>query len=64
MEPEGSLPYSQAPATCPYTEPTHIYIYICVCVCVCVCMCVLQYDARCIQRQVGMTLHAARIGRC
>jgi hypothetical protein len=20
MEPEGSLPYSQAPATCPYTE--------------------------------------------
>ena len=22
MEPEGSLPYSQAPATCPYPEPT------------------------------------------
>ena len=21
MEPEGSLPYSQAPATCPYPEP-------------------------------------------
>ena len=36
MEPEGSLPYSQAPATCPYTEPTHIYICVCVCVCVCV----------------------------
>ena len=22
MEPEGSLSYSQAPATCPYPEPT------------------------------------------
>jgi hypothetical protein len=22
MEPEGSLPYSQVPATCPYLEPT------------------------------------------
>jgi hypothetical protein len=22
MEPEGSLPYSQVPATCPYPEPT------------------------------------------
>ena len=22
MEPESSLPYSQAPATCPYPEPT------------------------------------------
>jgi hypothetical protein len=22
MEPEGSLPYSQLPATCPYPEPT------------------------------------------
>jgi hypothetical protein len=22
MEPEGSLPYSQMPATCPYTKPT------------------------------------------
>jgi hypothetical protein len=22
MEPEGSLPYSQVPATCPYHEPT------------------------------------------
>jgi hypothetical protein len=22
MEPEGSLPYSQMPATCPYPEPT------------------------------------------
>jgi hypothetical protein len=22
MEPEGSLPYSQVPATCLYTEPT------------------------------------------
>jgi hypothetical protein len=21
MEPEGSLPHSQAPATCPYPEP-------------------------------------------
>jgi len=21
MEPEGSLPYSQVPATCPYPEP-------------------------------------------
>jgi hypothetical protein len=22
MEPEGSLPYSQVPTTCPYPEPT------------------------------------------
>ena len=22
MEPEGSSPYSQVPATCPYPEPT------------------------------------------
>jgi hypothetical protein len=22
MEPEGSLPYSQMPATCPYSDPT------------------------------------------
>jgi hypothetical protein len=22
MEPEGSLPYSQVPATCPYPEPS------------------------------------------
>jgi hypothetical protein len=22
MEPEGSVPYSQVPATCPYPEPT------------------------------------------
>ena len=22
MQPESSLPYSQAPATCPYPEPT------------------------------------------
>jgi hypothetical protein len=22
MEPEGSLPYSQVPANCPYPEPT------------------------------------------
>jgi hypothetical protein len=22
MEPEGSLPYSQVPVTCPYPEPT------------------------------------------
>ena len=22
MEPEGSLPYSQVPASCPYPEPT------------------------------------------
>jgi hypothetical protein len=22
MEPEGTLPYSQVPATCPYPEPT------------------------------------------
>ena len=22
MEPEGSLPYSQVPATCPYPDPT------------------------------------------
>jgi hypothetical protein len=22
MEPEGSLPHSQVPATCPYPEPT------------------------------------------
>jgi hypothetical protein len=22
MEPEGSFPYSQVPATCPYSEPT------------------------------------------
>ena len=22
MEPEGSLPYSQVPATCPYPKPT------------------------------------------
>jgi hypothetical protein len=22
MEPEGSLPHSQEPATCPYPEPT------------------------------------------
>jgi hypothetical protein len=38
MEPEGSLPHSQEPATCPYPEHiyvdmyiyiyTHIYIYI------------------------------------
>ena len=39
MEPEGSSPYSQVPAICPYPEPTpfnlslshshtHIYIYI------------------------------------
>jgi hypothetical protein len=34
MEPEGSLPYSQVPATCPYPEPTPsitrkyiVYIY-------------------------------------
>jgi uncharacterized Zn-finger protein len=23
MEPEGSLPHSDAPATCPYPEPAH-----------------------------------------
>jgi hypothetical protein len=23
MEPEGSLPHSQAPTTCPYPEPEH-----------------------------------------
>ena len=23
MEPEGSLPHSQVPATCPYPEPDH-----------------------------------------
>jgi len=23
LEPEGSSPYSQVPATCPYPEPTH-----------------------------------------
>jgi hypothetical protein len=30
MEPEGSLPYSQVPATCPYPEPTReieVYCY-------------------------------------
>jgi hypothetical protein len=26
MEPEGSLPYSQVPATRPYPEPTHITV--------------------------------------
>jgi len=25
MEPEGSLPHSQQPATCPYTEPPHVH---------------------------------------
>jgi hypothetical protein len=24
MEPEGSLPHSQMPATCPYPEPVHV----------------------------------------
>ena len=28
MEPEGSLPYSQAPATCPYPESQIIIIII------------------------------------
>ena len=27
MEPENSLPYSQAPATCPYPEPTFLTIF-------------------------------------
>ena len=27
-QPESSLPYSQAPATCPYPEPAYIYVYI------------------------------------
>ena len=43
MEPESSLPYSQAPATCPYPEHlADLLIYT------------LQYDARCIQRQIGI----------
>jgi len=33
MEPEGSLPHSQVPATCRYPEPA-----LCVCVRVCVCI--------------------------
>jgi hypothetical protein len=28
MEPEGSLPHSQEPATCPYPEPLSIIIII------------------------------------
>jgi hypothetical protein len=28
MEPEGSLPHSQEPATCPYPEPYHIYMHV------------------------------------
>jgi len=27
MEPEGSLPHSQVPATCPYPEPARIGPY-------------------------------------
>jgi len=27
MEPEGSLPHSQVPATCPYPEPAHCTLY-------------------------------------
>jgi hypothetical protein len=27
MEPEGSLPQSQVPATCPYPEPAMLFIY-------------------------------------
>ena len=27
MEPQSSLPYSQAPAICPYPEPTPLYVY-------------------------------------
>jgi hypothetical protein len=30
MEPEGSLPHSQEPATCPYPEPyqsSQLYLY-------------------------------------
>jgi hypothetical protein len=29
MEPEGSLPHSQEPATCPYPEPYRLYQRIC-----------------------------------
>ena len=28
MEPESSLPYSQAPATCPYPQPTYYYVLL------------------------------------
>jgi len=27
LEPEGSSPYSQVPATCPYPEPTPLDVY-------------------------------------
>ena len=29
MEPEGSLPHSQVPATCPYPEPAMLFTFIC-----------------------------------
>jgi len=36
MEPEGSLPHSQVPATCPYPEPARpsplAYMFVCVCI--------------------------------
>jgi len=50
MEPEGSLPYSQVPATCPYPEPArsspyppHSNSWRSMCVCVCVC----DHDTHC-----------------